>query len=199
MTAGAGPGTNTAGRPGAVPSGAGAVLVTRQQIARRVATLARQITQAFGEEELTIVAVMTGALVFLADLLRYLPMRTRVEVVSLSSYPGPAVRSQGPSFRLPPMGDLAGRHVVILDDILDTGRTLACLLDRIRSLNPASVRTCVLLRKDRPGAQRVEPDWVGFDVPDEFVVGYGLDHEGLYRNLPDIRVLDPANAAGGAP
>lgn len=179
--------------------GVGAVLVTRRRIARRVAALAERIAESFGDEEMTIVAVLTGVLVFLADLLRRLPTRIRVEVVSLSSYPGAAVQSRGPSFRLWPVGDLVGRHVLVLDDILDTGQTLACLLDRVRSLGAASVRTCVLLRKNCPRVERVEPDWVGFDVPDAFVVGYGLDHDGLYRNLPDIRVLEAQDDAGGAP
>jgi hypoxanthine phosphoribosyltransferase len=162
--------------------------------------LARRITHVFGHEELTLVAVLTGALVFLADLLRHLPLRTRVEVVSLSSYPGPAVRSQGVSFRLKPPEDLAGRNVLILDDILDTGQTLACLLEHVRAQRPASLRSCVLLRKRRTDlAGRVEPDWVGFEVPDDFVVGYGLDHDGLYRNLPDIRALERRRAVGGDP
>ena len=168
------------------------VVVSRDRIARRVGLLAEQIAGCCRDEELTVVAVLTGSLIFLADLVRNMPLLMRLDVASVSSYPGQAVRSQGPRFRITPAIDLTGRSVLILDDILDSGRTLELLLETIAAQKPASLRTCVLLRKSRPDVpDRIEPDFVGFDLPDEFVVGYGLDYNHLYRNLPDLCVLKP--------
>ena len=174
------------------------VLVPRERIAARVRELARQLADEYEGAELTIIAVLTGSLIFLADLVRSMPLMMRLDVVSVSSYPGASVRSQGPQLRLAPAVDLAGRDVLIVDDILDSGQTLRLLVEAIERQNPASLRTCVLLRKLRPDiTDRVEADWAGFDVPDEFVIGYGLDHDHLYRNLPDICVLKDAPQPSG--
>lgn len=168
------------------------VLISQDQIAQRVADLAEQINRQYAGEELTIVGVLTGAFVFLADVMRKLAMPVRMDVVIVSSYPGDAVRSQGARLTMPPAGNLAGKHVLVVDDILDSGRTLSFLLEYIGAMKPASLRTCVLLRKDRSDLdERVDADFVGFDIPDEFVVGYGLDYDDLHRNLPDICVLAP--------
>jgi hypoxanthine phosphoribosyltransferase len=166
------------------------VIVPRDRIARRVEELARRIADSYPAGELTILGVMTGSLVFLADLIRCLPLRLRLSMVSVRSYPGTATRSKGPQFTMPLPSDLTGRHVLIVDDILDSGQTLGTLRDAVAARNPASLRTCVLLRKVRPGRDETAlADFVGFDVADEFVVGYGLDYDDLYRNLPDICVL----------
>jgi len=168
----------------------GRVMVARQAIARRVAELGREISDAYAGRELTIAAVLTGSLIFLADLIRHMPNRMRICLITVSSYPGASVESAG-SPRLGPMPDLpAGSDVLILDDILDSGQTLAALVARCR-LTAASVRTCVLLKKKRKIPRPVQPDFVGFDIGEEFVVGYGLDFDNLYRNLPDIRELRP--------
>lgn len=168
----------------------GRVLVSRAQIARRITELAGDLAQRFGSSELTVVPVMTGALMFVGDLVRQLPIRMQIEPVSVSSYPGQSVRSQGCVFRLPPPDDLRGRSVLIVDDILDSGKTLAFLRAAIRSVGAEDVQSCVLLRKERPDVpDRPDADYVGFDIPDEFVIGYGLDYDGAYRNLPNIRVL----------
>ncbi len=165
------------------------VVVTREEIDRRVRELGQAIAAA-PTEELTIIAVLTGALIFLADLIRRIPLPLRIEVVSIRSYPGTATRSQGPQLLSDLPLDLAGRDVLLLDDILDSGRTLDRLRGEIEALRPRSLRTCVLLRKDRPDLpDRTEADFVGFDVPDEFLVGYGLDYDNCYRNLPEICVL----------
>lgn len=166
------------------------VLIPRTRIAERVEELARSITAAYPDGELTIVAVLAGSVVFLADLIRRLPLRLRLDVVRVNSYPGQSISSQSPSVLIAPKGDFSGRHVLIVDDILDSGQTLDLLGDRIVSASPASVRTCVLLAKrrdDLPG--RGVADFVGFDIEDRFVVGYGLDYDDLYRNLPDICLL----------
>jgi hypoxanthine phosphoribosyltransferase len=175
------------------------VLITREQIARRVAALGQEIARIYAGTELTILAILTGSVMFLADLMRELPLRMRLDVMSVSSYPGDATASQGPRIVMPGEADLEGRHVLLLDDILDTGRTLDAIAWRVRQSNPASLRTCVLLQKNRSHGQLpVHVDFVGFQVPYEFVVGYGLDYDHLYRNLSDICVLGPDQLEGEA-
>lgn len=169
------------------------ILIDRVAIARRVAEMGGQIASDLeadsGADRLVVVPVLTGALVFAADLVRNLPMRLRLELIQASSYPGAATTSQGVTLGSGPTGALAGAHVLIVDDIFDSGRTLAAVTDLVRAVKPASVRTAVLLRKDVRPAVEMRPDYVGFDVPDAFVVGYGLDYDGWYRNLPNIAVL----------
>ena len=175
------------------------VLFTRQQIRQRVRTLAEQIAHAYAGRDLTIVAVLTGAMIFLADLIREMPMLMRIDVTSISSYPGQATRSVGPTVLAPPRTDLADRDVLLVDDILDSGQTLTRLLELVGELGPRDLRSCVLLRKKRADLpDRRDADWAGFDVPDEFVVGYGLDYGHLYRNLPEICVLKPGVYGGDA-
>jgi len=150
------------------------------------------ITRAYAGREVTILAVLNGSLVFLADLVRHMPLLMRLDVVTVSSYPGKATRSQGPKLRMPADLDLRGRHVLIVDDVLDTGRTLRALYGALEAMAPASLATCVLLRKQRSqGPPAVQADFVGFEIGEAFVVGYGLDYAERYRNLPDIRILDP--------
>ena len=166
------------------------MVVSRSRIARRLKQLAGEIAACYGEGELTILAVLTGSLIFLADLIRLLPLRMRLNVVSVESYPGCAAESQSVQLAGPVPESLAGKDVLILDDILDSARTLRVLTEAVAEVGPASLRTCVLLRKCRPDLpDRLRPDFVGFDIGREFVVGYGLDFDNLYRNLPDICVL----------
>lgn len=170
------------------------ILLDRTRIAQRVAELGKQIAGdlenlADHPTDVVLVPILTGSIVFLADLIRHLPQKLRIGVISVSSYPGKSMTSKGVSIRsaLPP--SLAGRHVVIIDDILDSGQTIAMVREIIQEQEPASVWACVLLRKDRPEAMTVPVEYVGFDIPDEFVVGYGLDYDDYYRNLPDIVTL----------
>jgi len=166
------------------------LLLPRERIAERVAQLADEIASHCEDADVTIVGVLTGAIVFLADLIRRLPSSFRLDLTWVRSYPGAAKTSQGVQVLLPTATDLTGRDVLIVDDILDSGETLSSLVDQARDAGARSVRTCVLLRKDRPDLPgRISPDLAGFDVPDEFVVGFGLDCDGRYRNLPDICVL----------
>ena len=169
------------------------VLVSRDRISRRLDRLAAELVEHYGRDEVTILAILTGAFVFVADLVRRLEIPLEIEVAQVSSYPGTAVSAQGPPrFTLPGPANLAGRRVLIADDILDSGATLSALIEDVRSAGAAETRTCVLLRKRRSDLpDRPDADFVGFDIPDEFVVGYGLDHDNRYRNLPDIRVLRP--------
>ena len=176
------------------------VVVSRQDIARRVTELGDEISSRYADCELTVLAVLTGSLVFVADLIRGLGLPLRLDVVSIRSYPGQATRSCGSQFRLAPEMNLRGRHVLVVDDIFDSGGTLEMLLATLEATGPASLASCVLVRKARPDLPgRMAVDFAGFDVGDEFVVGYGMDHDDLYRNLPDICVLTPHAAQDGAP
>lgn len=176
------------------------ILIGRDQIAARVASLAEQIVADLRAEaggrpvEVTLVPILVGSVIFVSDLIRRLPLRMQIRVMSVSSYPGTATTSRGARVEasltnLP--DDLTGRHVLIIDDILDSGGTLQLARRLIAARNPASLRTCVLLRKQRPEALAAAVDYVAFDIPDEFVVGYGLDFDDYYRNLPDIVTLRP--------
>lgn len=173
------------------------LIIPRDDIASRIDALAGEILRCYlpredAQADLVIVAVLTGSLIFLSDLMRRLPLRVKLVVVSTSSYHGKATSAQKLSLDLPAGEAFAGQEVLIVDDILDTGRTLGALIDRIASHCPASLRTCVLLKKlcsNRP--VEVKADFVGFEMEPEFVVGYGLDYNDMYRNLPDICVLRP--------
>jgi hypoxanthine phosphoribosyltransferase len=173
------------------------VLISQWQIAARVQEMARQITQDMlrnqGEEhpEVTIVPIMTGAMIFASDLIRQIPVAMRIGLLAVTSYPGAATSTQGSKLADMRLPDLRGRHVLAIDDILDSGGTLRLVVPRLLELGAAEVRTVVLLRKDRPEARATHADYVGFDIPDEFVVGYGLDYNNYYRNVPDIVTLKP--------
>jgi hypoxanthine phosphoribosyltransferase len=166
------------------------VLIAAPRIQERVVELASQITAEIDAESgLTIVPVLTGAMIFTADLIRQMPVRMKINLMSVSSYPGASLRAQNANVVAKQLGDISGRHVLLVDDILDSGGTLKLVVPVLKELGAASVRICVLLRKDRPTAREVHADYVGFDIPDEFVVGYGLDFDNVYRNLPDICTL----------
>lgn len=170
------------------------ILFHRDEIAARVAQLGRSIAAdldalADHPTEIVLVPILTGSMVFVADLVRHLPQKLRIGVMSVSSYPGKSIESKGALIRGALPDHLAGKHVLIVDDILDTGQTLTLVRDIIAEQSPAEVRTCVMLRKDRPEARAFPVDYVGFDIPNAFVVGYGLDYNDYYRNLPDIVTL----------
>ena len=165
------------------------IIVSERMIRRRVRKLGADITTAFGAEEITVVAVINGALLFAADLLREIRRPVRLDCIRVSSYRN-ETRSVGkPEIVHSLTIDIANRHVLLIDDILDTGKTLSAVVDLIKKLNPASVKTCVLL--DKKGRREVafDADFVGFPIADQFVVGYGLDFAERYRNLPCIGVL----------
>ncbi|MCY3020211.1 MAG: phosphoribosyltransferase family protein [Planctomycetota bacterium] len=170
-------------------------LIRREQIASRLATLAPEVYAAMAKRHRPIaVIVLQGAFVFAADLLRRLPSDFKIEVAFLrcESY-GSATRSSGRVLLLQdiePDLDLRGRTVLLIDDILDTGLTLGFLVDHLRKRGAGEIRSCVLLRRHLgAGAERIRPDFAGFEVGGEFVVGYGLDYESCYRNLPDLAAL----------
>jgi hypoxanthine phosphoribosyltransferase len=170
------------------------VLISQEQIAARVRELARQITADHTPPkvvaaEVTIVPILTGAMIFCADLIRHLPIKMRINLITVSSYPGSSLRTQGSQLLGQQLGDIAGRNILLVDDILDSGGTMKLVAPILHDLGAASVKSCVLLRKDRPAAREVHVDYMGFEIPDEFVVGYGLDYNNYYRNLPEIVTL----------
>ena len=169
------------------------VLISKEALETRVAGLADEIAAAYAECEggITIVTILAGSLIFLADLMRRLPMKMKIGLVSVSSYAGATTTSRGAVLASTTLPEIAGRHVLIVDDILDTGGTLRLVQDELRKAGPRSVRTTVLLRKPNKAPADVKADFVGFDIEDAFVVGYGLDYDGLYRNLPYVAVLTP--------
>ena len=174
------------------------VLIDGSRIAARVKDMGERIAadliadcKRTGSDQIVLVPILTGAVVFVADLIRHMPLKLRLGVVAVSSYPGRSMQSKGAAIRgeIPP--DLAGKHVLVVDDILDSGRTLGLVRRVIQEQKPASLRIAVLLSKQlgRPRDEDVHVDYSGFDIPDAFVVGYGLDYDGFYRNYPQIAVL----------
>lgn len=168
------------------------VLLTPEQVREGVVRLAGRINEAYGQNPLTIVGVMTGSVVLLADLIRLLQMPLRVGVLQASSYRGAVSRGEL-TINAEMMLDIAGRDVLLVDDIFDTGHTLAQTIEALRKLSPTSLRTCVLLRKHGRQEVVMDPEFVGFEIPDEFVVGYGLDYQDQYRNLPFVAALEPSD------
>jgi hypoxanthine phosphoribosyltransferase len=167
------------------------VIISEPMIKRRVTKLGEEITTAYGEEEITVVAIINGALLFAADLMRAIHRPIRLDCIRVSSYRNDTRSLGKPEIVHSLTIDIANRHVLLIDDILDTGKTLSVVVNLIKKLNPASVKTCVLLDKKGRREVEFEADFVGFPIPDQFVVGYGLDFAERYRNLPCIGVLKP--------
>ena len=166
------------------------ILFHEQTILSRLDAMAAEITEAYRGKELTVVAVLNGSLIFAADLLRRIPLPLKLDCVSAASYHGGTASSGAVTFAPGGLPDLAGREVLVIDDILDSGRTLRAICARLdQEARPKSVRICVLLEKRAPRAVEVSADFVGFQIENEFVVGYGLDCAGRYRNLPFVGVL----------
>lgn len=165
------------------------ILISAEQIQQRVAALAADIATDYQGRPVLFVGVLTGCLIFLADLVRQLRLPVRIHLVQASSYRGAVTAPGELSLRLDSLPDLREREVLIVDDILDTGQTLGKLVGELRQRGAASVRVAVLLRKIGRQQLALEPDYVGFQIPDAFVVGYGLDYNDEYRHLPHIAIL----------
>lgn len=165
------------------------VLFDEATILRRLDEIAVQISKDYRDRELTVIAVLNGSLMFMADLLRRIPLPLKLDCLSVASYHGKAETSGEVIFKQVAPPDVAGRHVLLLDDILDSGHTLAAIREKFEAAKPRSIRSCVLLSKKKQRKRSVNADYVGFEIEDEFVVGYGLDFMESYRNLPCIGVL----------
>ena len=166
------------------------VLINEEQLARRVKALAREIEKDFCGREVVVVALLSGTVMFLADLIRQLNLPLRLDFMGVSSYGG-GTESGRLVFTKELRLDVRGRDVLLVDDILDTGNTLSQVIPKLRALRPRRLKTCVLLDKSARRVEKIRADYVGFKIPDVFVVGYGLDFAECYRNLPFVGVLHP--------
>lgn len=173
------------------------ILLSESKLTDGVERLALEIDAHYGGRPLTVIAIMTGSLVLFADLIRRLSMPQRVGVIRASSYRG-GTTSGELKVDAEMMIDVAGRDVLLVDDIFDTGKTLDRISGLMSEMGAVSVRTAVLLHKQREHTVEMRPDFVAFEIPDEFVVGYGLDYLDMYRNLPFLAVLEPAEIAATA-
>jgi hypoxanthine phosphoribosyltransferase len=166
------------------------VLITEGQIARRIFVMAREIERDFRGREMVVVSLLNGTVMFLADLMRHLSLPLRLDFMGVSSY-GAGTESGELVFTKELRLDMRGRDVLLIDDILDTGRTLSRVLPKLHALKPRRIKICVLLDKPSRRIENVKANYIGFEIPDYFVVGYGLDFAERYRNLPFVGVLHP--------
>jgi hypoxanthine phosphoribosyltransferase len=166
------------------------VLFHETTILSRLDEMAREISADYAGKELTVVAILHGSMIFMSDLLRRIDLPIKIESITVASYHGGTSSSGTVTFNQVKLPEIEGKHVLVLDDILDTGRTLRAILDRLQEDGkPASVKSCVLLDKMEARVVEAPADYVGFEIEDEFVIGYGLDYQGHYRNLPFVGTL----------
>jgi len=166
------------------------ILITDRMLARRTQSLGKEIERDFRGREMVVVSLLNGTVMFLGDLIRCLSLPLRLDFMGVSSY-GKGTESGELVFTKELRLDVRGRDVLLVDDILDTGKTLSRVIPKLRALKPRRLKVCVLLDKPARRVERVEADYVGFAIPDVFVVGYGLDYAEKYRNLPFVGVLKP--------
>jgi hypoxanthine phosphoribosyltransferase len=172
-------------------AGVARILIDDSEIRARTAEMAKELDQIYGDGVPLLVGVLNGAITFMTDLMREMTIPLEVDFMAVSSY-GAATQSSGVVRILKDLNeDIEGRRVVVVEDIVDSGLTLQYLLDVLQRRNPRDLRVVALLKKEKPEAIEVQVDLVGFTIPDEFVIGYGLDYAGKYRNLPYVAVLDP--------
>ena len=168
----------------------GKTLVSESEITRAIERLVGEIIADYGDADILFVGVMDGAICFLADLARAFPRSVEMVTIRATSYEGTESRGELTFSYLPPRERIGGRRVLIVEDIVDTGVTIAALTERLTELGAASVEVCALLNKPSRRTQEVAVAYIGFDIPDVFVVGYGLDYNDHFRNLRDIRELE---------
>ena len=168
------------------------VLLTKEQIAKRVEEMGKQITADYKGKDLIVVVLLKGAAWFATDLTRAIDLPLRVDFMVASSYGNGTSTTGNVKVKLDVSENIAGKHVLLIDDIIDSGVTFAAISDMLRQNKPASLKTVALCDKAERRINGMEADYVGFKIPDEFVVGFGLDYAGDYRNLPYIGVLKPA-------
>ena len=172
------------------PGRPGPVLISKAEIETRVKSLAEEISNDYAGQRIKVGIVLDGAIVFAADLVRQLSLDMEIFFVQASSYGHRTVSPGTVRIQRDPQVELAGAHVLVVDDILDSGHTAQALLDDFRSQGPATVRMAVLLNKQSRRRVDIRADYVGFEVPNKFVVGYGMDHSGSFRHLPSVHALD---------
>ena len=167
------------------------VLISHQQIRERTEELGRQITEDYDGKDPLLICILKGGLMFLADLMREVDLPLEIDFIAVSSY-GDSTESSGVVRILMDLErNIEGRHVLIVEDIIDTGRTLSYIIENLRTRGPASIKVCTLLDKPARRELEIPIDYVGFTIPDRFVIGYGLDYGEIYRNLPFVGILKP--------
>jgi hypoxanthine phosphoribosyltransferase len=172
--------------------GVSKILIEEPELQARIRELAAELDAIYDGEPPLMVGVLTGAVTFMTDLMRAMTIPVVIDFMAVSSY-GASTKSSGVVRILKDLNeDVEGRRVLVVEDIVDSGLTLQYLLDVLARRNPSDIRVVALLKKDKPEAADVQVDQVGFQIPDEFVIGYGLDYAGQYRNLPYVAVLDPS-------
>jgi len=169
------------------------ILLDENALHHGVAGMAKQIETAYEGRHLTIVGVLTGSVVLMADLIRLIKLPMRVGVIQASSYRGATTERGDLIINSELMIDISGRDVLLVDDIFDTGHTLTRVIEKMHEFKPASIRSAVLLKKEGRVEVDYTPNFAAFDIPDEFVVGYGLDYEDMYRNLPYLAALEQSD------
>jgi hypoxanthine phosphoribosyltransferase len=176
--------------------GVARILISEEEIQDEIRAMAAELDVEYGTDQPLMIGVLTGAVAFMADLMKAMTIPLEIDFMAISSY-GAATKSSGVVRILKDLNaDIEGRRLIIVEDIVDSGLTLQYLLEMLKARAPRDIRVVALLKKDKPDAIAVQVDRVGFRIPDEFVVGYGLDYAGRYRNLPYVAVLDPSEYAG---
>ena len=168
------------------------ILFTQAQVAGRIREMSREITRDYAGKAPLVVGILRGSFIFMADLVRQVELPLHLDFMSASSYGAGTVSSGQVNIRLDLQEDIAGRDVLLVEDILDTGNTLSKLVAELQARGPASLKLCVLLDKPDRRTKPIQADYVGFTIPDAFVVGCGLDYDQRYRNLPYIGILKPS-------
>ena len=168
------------------------ILITREQLQQRIAELGDALSREYAGKDLLLVCVLKGGVLFLSDLMRAIHIPHEIDFMAISSYGGGRTESSGVVRIVMDLNrNIANRNVVIVEDIIDTGHTLSYMTENLRTRNPRSLKICTLLNKPSRREVDVHVDYIGFDIPNEFVVGYGLDYDEIYRNLPFVGVLKP--------
>ena len=172
--------------------GVARILISEAELQQEIRAIAAELDAEYGADQPLMVGVLTGAVAFMADLMKAMTIPVQLDFMAISSY-GAATKSSGVVRIMKDLNeDIEGRRLIVVEDIVDSGLTLQYLLELLKARNPADIRVVALLKKDKPDAIEVQADRVGFHIPDEFVIGYGLDYAGQYRNLPYVAVLDPS-------
>lgn len=173
-------------------SGVARILISERQISDKVQAIARELDEEYADDRPLMIGVLKGAVAFMTDVMKAMTIPLEIDFMAISSY-GSSTKSSGVVRILKDLGqDIEGRRLIIMEDIVDSGLTLQYLLDLLERRNPQDIRVVALLKKNKPDAAEVHVDRIAFEIPDEFVVGYGLDYAEAYRNLPYVAVLDPS-------
>ncbi len=172
--------------------GVARILISEHDLQHEIQVIARELDEEYGDDRPLMIGVLKGAVAFMTDVLKAMTIPVEIDFMAVSSY-GSSTQSSGIVRILKDLDDeIAGRRIIIIEDIVDSGLTLKYLVDLLQRRNPKDIRVVALLKKNKPAAAEVQVDRIAFEIPDEFVVGYGLDYAEIYRNLPYVAVLDPS-------